>query len=278
MTETGTELDDEDQMQLTDIDGGQVTDEDDTGSVACVIVHEPTRKELASSVRSCLQHAVQLVGTDFAPSVERAKLARAIASGEFELDGEVKISRGHGMALGTDPDRGHVDAGVEAVGVNPVTHVVVNNLAALGEGHAEIRERVDVLVSGGVELHMNDTGVVINSDTADVVLEVLDSLDAAGPALQREASIRDVQAWCDGIDRDRGRAPLGFAYDGSGTVVPGEDYDEVRAVLSLVLDDSPDSLSKRKAAERLDVDPRTIGRAVDNCGRYGLKKEGGSGE
>ena len=81
--------------------------------------------------------------------------------------------------------------------------------------------------------------------------------------------------WADGIDRDRGRAPLGFTYNNSGTVVPGENYDEVRAVLSMVLDDSPESLSKRKAAERLDVAPRTVGRALDHLDRYGLEDSNG---
>jgi len=273
---TGTELDDENQMQLTDIDSGQVSDEGDTGSVACVIVHEPTRKELAASVRSCLQHAMQLVSADFAPSVERAKLARAIASGEFELDGAVKISRGHGLVLGTDPDRAHVDAGVTAVDSNPVTHVVVNNLAALGETHAEVRDRVDVLVRDGAELHLNDVAAEIDSDSADAVLGVLESLDKAGVELQREAEVQDVRDWLD--DRslpDRGRAPLGFEYD-DGELVTAEDYDEVRAVLSMARagPDGDRELSKRKAAERLGVADRTIGRALDNAGRYGLEDTG----
>lgn len=102
------------------------------------------------------------------------------------------------------------------------------------------------------------------------MLGVLDLLDESGVELQRAAEIRDVRDWLNGRSLpDRGRAPLGFTYD-DGEVVPGENYDEVRAVLSMVLDDSPDGLSKRKAAERLGVAPRTVGRALDNLARYGL--------
>lgn len=268
---TEAKLDDENQMQLTEIDGGQDTGEKDSGSVVCVIVHEPTRKELARSVRSCLQHGVQLTSSDFAPSASRAKLARDIASGEAKLDSELKVSIGHGLVMGIDPDRAHVATGVAEVELSPVTHVVVNNLAALGESHAEIRDRVGTIVDGqSAELHLNDTGAVIDSETSKSVLRVLDSLDKAGVELQREASVRDVQGWLD--DRslpDRGRAPLGFEYS-DGEVVPGENYDDVRSVLTMVLDKSPDGLSKRKAAEKLGVAPRTVGRAMDNLDRYGL--------
>ena len=268
----GTELEDENQMQLTDIDGGQVTDDDSSGTVVCVIVHEPTRKELASAVRSCLAHASQIVSGDWVDSADRAEIGRQIAAGESPLDGEVKTKHGHGLALGIDPDRGHVDAGVAAVDRSPVTDVVVDSIETLGGSHAEIRDRVDVLVRDA-SLHLNDTGVVIDSDSADALLGVLDSLDRGGVELQRAAAVRDVQTWCDGIDRDRGRAPLGFTYN-DGEVVPGDNIDEVRAVLSMVLDDDPESLSRRKAGERLDVAARTIGRALDNADRYGLDDTG----
>ncbi|PGF14934.1 hypothetical protein CP556_01530 [Natrinema sp. CBA1119] len=261
-------------MQLTDIDGGQVTDDDDSGTVVCVIVHAPTRTELADAARSCLAHASQIVGTDWADSAGRAELGRRVSTGVLSLDGGVRVSRGHVLALGVDSDRAHVSAGVEQVEQSPMTDVVVDSLATLGKNHAEIQDRVDTLVNAGVTLHLNDTAAEINSDSADALLGGLRSLDKAGVELQREAKVQDVRDWADGIDRDRGRAPLGFAYDDSGTVVPGEDYDEVRGVLSMVLDDSPDGLSKRRAAERLGVADRTIGRALDNLDRYGLEEEG----
>lgn len=107
------------------------------------------------------------------------------------------------------------------------------------------------------------------------MLGVLDSLDRGGAELQRAAKVQDVRNWLGSKELpDRGRAPLGFTYDG-GELVTAERYGDVRAVLSLVLDDSPDGLSKRKAAEKLGVAPRTIGRAMDNLDRYGLEEEEG---
>ncbi|WP_134670443.1 hypothetical protein [Halorussus marinus] len=259
---------DENQMVLADIDG-PVTEENDSESIVCIIVHAPTRKELAQAVRSCLQHGVQLASSDFAPSVSRAKFQRKIASGEFELDDEVKTSLGNKLVLGIDSDRAHVEAGVAEIERNPVTHVVVNRIGALGSSHAEIRDRAEKIVESA-ELHLNDTGIVIDSGNSKSVLRVLKSLDKAGPELQREASIRDVRDWLDGQDTpDRGRAPLGFRYF-DGEMVTTEEYDHIRSVLSMVLNEGPDKLSKRKAAKRLDTSARTIGRALDNADRYGL--------
>jgi hypothetical protein len=271
----GQALDDENQMQLTDIDGGQITEDDADGPVVCVIVHEPTRRELADTTRSCLAHASQIISSDWTDSADRAELGRLIATGEYPLDGTVKRKRGHGLAVGVDPGRGHVAEAVTAVEQSQVTDVIVNNLVALGESHAEIRERVDVLVSEDAALHLNDTGVVIDSDSADAVSGVLDSLDRGDIELQRAAKVQDVRDWLGSKELpDRGRAPLGFTYD-DGELVTAENYDEVRAVLSMVRDDDPDSLSRRKAAERLDVAPRTVGRALDNLDRYGLEEDTG---
>lgn len=279
---TEAELDDEDQLRLTDIDniGDSDTDTDDDSDVdkCCVIVHEPTRKELASAVRSCLAHANQIVNAGKVDAATRADYGHQIASGKIDLpDRAFPIALG-GIAMGIDPERLHVANGVSVSETeDDIRHVVVDSIDTLGESHEEIRDNVETLVSAGVTVHLNDVAAEIDSDSAGV-LGVLESLDKAGPELQREAAIRDVRVWCDGIDRDRGRAPLGFTYDDSGTVVPGDDYDEVRAVLSMVHDDHPDSLSKRKGAERLGVADRTIGRALDNLDRYGLEGEGDTEE
>ncbi|MDL0128061.1 hypothetical protein PNP84_08020 [Halobacterium salinarum] len=263
---------------MTDIDslGDSDTDGDSEVDKCCVIVHQPTRKELAQSVRSCLAHANQIVDTGDIDSATRADYGHQIASGKIELpDRAFPIDVG-GIAMGIDPERRHVVNGVSvSEKTDDIRHVVVDSIETLGKGHEEIRDRVETLINSGVTLHLNDVAAEIDSDSADAVLGVLESLDKSGPELQREAAIRDVRRWCDGLDRDRGRAPLGFTYDDSGKVVPGDDYDEVRAVLSMVHDDHPDSLSKRKGAERLGVAPRTVGRALDNLDRYVLEEDTG---
>jgi hypothetical protein len=177
------------------------------------------------------------------------------------------------LVFGINSDREHVDAGVADVDRGPETDVVVDSIETLGETHSEIRDRVDTIVESGADLHLNDTGVVIDSESSKSVLGVLDSLDRGGVELQRAAKVQDVRDWLGSKELpDRGRAPLGFTYD-DGELVTAENYDEVRAVLSMVLDDDPDSLSQRKAAESLDVAPRTIGRALDNLTRYGLDED-----
>lgn len=271
----GTESEDENQMQLTDIEGGQITEDDADGPVVCVIVHEPTRRELADATRSCLAHASQIISSDWTDSADRAELGRLIATGEYPLDATVKRKHGHGLVVGVDPDREHVAEGVAAVDRTSVTDVIVNNLVALGESHAEIRDQVDVLVRGGASLHLNDTGAEIDSGNCDALLGGLISLDKAGVELQRAAEVQDVRDWLDNRSLpDRGRAPLGFEYV-DGELVTAENFDEVRAVLSMARagPDGERELSKRKAADRLGVAPRTVGRALDNLDRYGLEEE-----
>lgn len=271
---TDAELTDENQMQLTDIDSlgntDSGTDGDSEIDKCCVIVERPTRKELARAVRSCLAHGNQIVNAGEVDSATRADYGHQISSGKIDLpDRAFPIEIG-GIAIGIDPDSRHVVNGVSvSEKTDDIRHVVVDSIGTLGKDHAEIRDRVETLVNSGVTVHLNDVAAEIDSDSADV-LGVLHSLDKCGVDLQRAAEIRDVRDWADGIDRDRGRAPLGFTYDDSGTVVPGENYDDVRAVLSMVLDKSPDGLSKRKAADKLGVAPRTVGRAMDNLDRYGL--------
>lgn len=111
---------------------------------------------------------------------------------------------------------------------------------------------------------------MIDSDSADAVMGVLDSLDTGGVELQSAAAVRDVHDWLDGKDtHSHGRLPLGFDKV-DGELVPAGNIDDVRAVLSMNPGPEGD-ISKREAADRLGVSTRTINRALDNLDRYGLK-------
>ncbi|MFB6178245.1 MAG: helix-turn-helix domain-containing protein [Halorientalis sp.] len=258
-------------MELTDIGTGTDADSESADERYLVIAHHPTRRALADAVRSCLAHANQIVDEGGVDAARRARYSRLIASGDLPLNDDGFTVPGGGFACGIE-DRQCVRHAVRVVETNDdMRHVVVDNLATFGETQAEVRDHIETIVQSGAELHVNDTGVVIDSDSADEVLGVLDSLDRGGVNLQRAATVRDVRAWID--DRslpDRGRAPLGFEYV-DGELVTADEFDEVRGVLLMVLDESPDGLSKRKAAERLGCAPRTVGRALDNLDRYGLE-------
>lgn len=268
---TETELDDENQMTLADIDN--IDDTDSDGDKYCVIVHQPTRRELGDASRSCLAHANQIVDGRGVDSTDRAKAGRNITTGEL-YDRAVPITGG-GIAVGVDREPIVTNGVSVSEKTDDIRHVVVDSLNTLGEDHAEIRDRVETLVSAGVTVYLNDTAAEIDSANCDALLAGLLSLDKAGVELQREAEVQDVRDWIGSKELpDRGRAPLGFEYV-DGELVTAENYDEVRAVLSLARAD-PDGdreLSKRKAADRLGVAPRTIGRALDNLARYGLEGE-----
>ena len=102
---------------------------------------------------------------------------------------------------------------------------------------------------------------------------VLDGVRAAGEwgvRLQREAVKDDVRRWSS-VDKKDGRAGLGFEWveTGGGTEwVPGDDYDEVCAMLEMVRDGE---VSQSQAAVELGTSARTIRRCIeDRPGRYGL--------
>ncbi|WP_408957547.1 hypothetical protein [Natrinema sp. 74] len=258
------------QLELTDIDTG----DEDTASVnSIVIAHAATRRELGSAVRSCLESARQTIGQSWVDETLKMGMEETVAKGSWEYEDTCVNIDGVAIAIGIDPDRTHVRSAVNALDndVIDADDIVVNSIAALGETHEEIQDRVSAFVAAGATIHLTSACVNIDGDSSDGIIGVLDGLDSAGLELQRETEMRDVRDWCDGFDRSRGRAPLGFTYDDDGELETADNFDEVRAVLSMVLDDSPDGLSKRKAAERLDVSPRTITRAIEgHPNRYGL--------
>lgn len=258
----------DDQVTLGEIDTDTGTDSDSEGARYCVIIRKPTRTELGDAASSCLAHAAQLVdgGMDAA---DRASLASNIKSGEIDLSPDAHAVPGGGLAVGI-AGRDHVDNGLSVTEhQDDIKFVVVDNLATLGATIKEIHGRVDRVVSAGAELHVTDTGVLIDSDTADAVLGVLDGLDRAGVALQRDARIDDVRDWLDGRDPSvGGRAPLGFRWE-DGELVTVDEFDQIRAVLDLV---DVGEMSKRHAADRLGTSPRTVTRALsaDRRRLYGL--------
>lgn len=147
--------------------------------------------------------------------------------------------------------------------------VAVYNFAGLGDDVGLIRDFIADVIGAGASLHVVGPDVRIDpdSDVADAVRGVLDGIDSLGVELQRAAAARDVRRWLGGDASWQGRPPLGFDVDG-GELVPGEDFDEIRAALVAV---DREEMTKYRAAKELGCAERTIGRALDERrGMYGL--------
>jgi len=263
------------QLELTDID----TDTDDTGETFVVVTRGASKTAMKDNLRACVAAANTVTDSSIGAR-SRTQLISAILAGEVKNPVQLVDDGGDGELMGLvgwscRESTEAVEAAVTTAVRENHQHLVVDSFATLGRSVPEIRDRIETAVDGGVAVHVVSQGLDVTEDTADVVLGVLDGLDAVGPELAREASMRDVQAWTGGFEQTRGRAPLGFEYR-DGELVTAENFDEVRAVLKRV-DDGDEGLSKRRAADRLDASPRTISRAIEeHRDRYGLDEPVGA--
>lgn len=256
-------------MTQVDITQFDTDDDGDTaGETFVAVVTGATWSEVDDSLRQVLAATTTIADSGLG-AAERDKIVRRFAdAGEMGVNTTVGDGGTGRVGVGRSPGGVGIDAAIGYATRSETPHFVVDNFATIGESHGAIADRVRELVDGGVEVHVVSQAFDIDSANCEHVLGVLDGLDAAGLEMQRRADVRDVQRWLPDAAQ-AGRPALGFTKI-DGESVPGPRFDEVRAVVSLRLNED---IPKQKAAERLGVSPRTIGRAVDNAGRYGLEGE-----
>jgi hypothetical protein len=223
-----------------------------------VIAYRPSRNELATTAQSCLQRAKRTAGRPKNPTADDC--IKAGDWGHVLNSLYVAPPHGDGIAVGTKRGDWIDDAVSHSREQSIVTDVIINNLLALGETHTDIRDRVERLVDDELRVHVLSSGFIIDEDSADVALGVLDELTDVAPELQREAARRDARRYIEERDPSvGGRPPLGFGFD-DGNLVPADDFEEVRELLLRV---DADDLPKSAAARRLDTSPRTITRCIE---------------
>jgi len=251
------------QLEITDIDTdngerGQETAEETFIAVATA----ETWSAQADALREVLAAVDAITNTDLGAS-ERESIVPRIINRDVILPTNI----GPGMvAVGSSPGGININSAIEAMTSGGYVHLVIDDFASLGDSVTVIADRVSEIVEAGVTVHIVSQGIDVDRENADTVLGVLNGLDKTGLELQRRVDIRDIRDWLPETDR-AGRPPLGFEKD-DGELVPSPQMDEVRAVLSLRLNED---ISQRKAAKRLGVSPRTINRAMDNLDRYGIE-------
>lgn len=237
------------------------TDDDEVEFIA--LTRDQVLGEHGDLIRESLAVADVVTGGDGPGVTERARLARDVAAGEANNPAEVT---GGLVSWSSSRSGRNADGAIDRLGRLGVDNLVIDKISVLGRTHDKIADRVEQAVDAGVSVHVVATGTEITAENVDVVLAVLGGLDTAGVELERETQVRDVHKWLDETTA-RGRPPIGFKNE-NGERVPAENYDEVRAVISMF---RHGEISKRKAADRLDTSPRTVGRAADNPERYGLR-------
>ncbi|WP_408959413.1 hypothetical protein [Natrinema sp. 74] len=254
------------QVDITEFgtDDGNEAESDTAGKAFVVVVTAETWGEVDDSLRPALAATRTVAGSGLG-AAERDDITRSVVNQEVELPATVGVDRQGLIGVGSSASDVDIDSAIGYATRSEIPHFFVNNLVTLGESPGEIADRVRELVDAGVEVHVVSQGFDITEDNADAVLGVLDGLDTDGLELQRRADVRDVQRWLPD-NAQAGRPPLGYEKV-DGELVPGPRFDAVRAVISVRLNED---IPKQKAADRLGVSPRTITRAEENAGRYGL--------
>ncbi|WP_257301130.1 helix-turn-helix domain-containing protein [Haloarchaeobius sp. FL176] len=252
----------------TDDDGdGDGTEGGTAGETFVAVVTAESRAAVDAPLRQVLA-ATRTVADSGLGAAERDEFVRKVVNRDVDLPTTVGVDNPGFVGVASSASGVGIDSAISTATGREIPHFFVDSFASFGESHGAIADRVRELVEGGVEVHVVSRGFDIDAENCEHVLGVLDGLDAAGLELQRRADVRDVQRWLPDAAQ-AGRPALGFTKI-DGESVPGPRFDEVRAVVSLRLNED---IPKQKAAERLGVSPRTIGRAVDNAGRYGLEGE-----
>lgn len=173
-------------------------------------------------------------------------------------------------STGTDTDRSGLRDLLENVDQGEYDAVVVNSISRVSRSIRDLDETVDRIVEeSGTELHIISEGMQMTGEDdpyQKAMLQLLGVFAELEAEMTRERVKEGIRTRQQNDDYHHGPAPLGFEKD-DGYLIEAGNYDRVRSVLELVIDDE---LSKRKAARELDTSRKTINRSLDRLELYSL--------
>ena len=177
-------------------------------------------------------------------------------------------------STGTSTERSGYRELMADVEAGDVDVVVVHELTRMSRSLQDLERTVERVTESGAELHFVRDGLSFEPIEDDEEPDPMKKLQMQmlGAFAEWQARVKQMNTK-EGIaarqnedDYHHGRAPLGFEKD-DGTLLEGENYDQVCAVLDMV---AKDELSKRQAAKELGTSRPTINRALDRPDLYGL--------
>ena len=266
---TNNDDDDDGQLSLSDaFDAATDADGSEGGGETIVLLawgDDPG--EAASSAHRVICAGQAKFDSEF---ISTDKACSAIRSGSVSAPGNL----GDGACLwwSDSADWSGLDETIDAWIGDATEFVIVDKMIALGDSIDRIQGRLNRILQVGVTVVLVSEDVSITTADRDVASGLLSGLDRAGPALQRATERRDIEEWTEGEQWSGGRPPFGFEVV-DGRLVPGNDFDRIRAVLAEA-DDPHSDMSRRRAAYELGTSDRTIGRILDDSSRreeYGLR-------
>lgn len=173
-------------------------------------------------------------------------------------------------STGTDTDRSGLRELLDDVDHGEYDAVVVNSISRVSRSIRDLDETVDRIVEeSDTELHIISEGMQMTGEDdpyQKAMLQLLGVFAELEAEMTRERVKEGIRTRQQNPEYHHGPAPLGFEKD-DGYLIEANQYDHVRSVLELVIDDE---LSKRKAAKELDTSRKTINRSLDRKELYSL--------
>ncbi len=171
-------------------------------------------------------------------------------------------------STGTDTERSGYQDMIDAL--EDLDAVVVKSVSRISRSIRDLDRTVERFESADTELHIIDEGLQIRPDDDDpfqrAVLQLLGVFAELEANMAQQRTREGIAARQANDEYHHGPAPLGFSKN-DGRLVEADDYDRVTTVLEMV---SKGEMSKRAAAYELETSRRTIGRALDRGGLYGI--------
>lgn len=167
------------------------------------------------------------------------------------------VSRSAFQDLLADVDSGEFDA------------VVAHSISRISRSIRDLDEVVEHIVSSGTELHIISENLRMtgaDDPYQKAMLQLLGVFAELEAEMTRQRVREGIRMRMENEDYHHGPPPLGFQKE-DGYLIEDANFDRVRTVLDLVIDDE---LSKRKAARELDTSRRTINRCLDRLELYSL--------
>ncbi|MHB9287345.1 recombinase family protein [Halobacteriales archaeon Cl-PHB] len=217
------------------------------GEIACYCRVSTEDQNLDRQVERTAEYATDRLGADLA-DVRRYQ----------DKSTGTDVERSGYQEMMADAESGNLDA------------VVVLSISRVCRSIADLERTASRLEDAGVELHIISEGLTLRPDDDDPYQTALFQLLGVFAELEANmAQQRTKEGLAARMQQDEyhhGRAPLGFEKN-SGRLSEGDNFHDVVAVLEMVM---KGTLSKRKAAQRLDTSRPTINRALERSGLYGL--------
>jgi DNA invertase Pin-like site-specific DNA recombinase len=181
---------------------------------------------------------------------------------------EIKTFRD--KSTGTNTERSGYREMMEVVDAGDVDAVVVHEISRLARSLQDLERTVSRVTDTSAEIHFVRDGLSFGDGKEQPMHRL--QMQMLGAFAEWQARVKQMNTK-EGIaarqqreDYHHGPAPLGFAKD-DGQLIEAGNYHEVVATLDEV---QKGTLSKRKAANRLDCSRSTVSRALDRGGLYGL--------